>query len=59
MGNDFFDEGQKVWVQLDDGSRRPAVYVGEGDNATFFGGATLAYVEGAEVNMSYLVARNE
>lgn len=40
----FFEEGQKVWVAQEDGSRRAGVYVGEAETAVWFGGAPLAYV---------------
>ncbi len=60
-----FNEGQKIWVMLEDGTQRPAVFVGEGDNATFFGGPPLAYVvfeddrSGAEVQLDTVVPRDE
>ena len=60
-----FEEGQKIWVHGPDGSARPAVFVGEGDNATFFGGPPLVYVvfadtrEGAEVQMDRVTVRDE
>ena len=60
-----FSEGQKIWVMLDDGTQRPAVYVGEGDNASWFGGPPLAYVvfdddrSGGEVQMDTVVPRDE
>jgi hypothetical protein len=60
-----FAEGQKLWVHGPDGAARPAVYVGGGDNATFFGGPPLAYVvfedtrEGAEVEVDRITARDE
>lgn len=60
-----FHEGQKIWVQGSDGSARPAIYVGEGDNATFFGGPPLVYIvfadtrEGGEVEMDRVTARDE
>ena len=41
---DGFHEGQKVWVIVRDGSQGPAIYVGEGENASWFGGQPLAYV---------------
>ena len=37
-----FSEGQKIWVTVADGSQRPAIYVGEGENASWFGGPPLA-----------------
>ena len=60
-----FNEGQKIWVMLEDGTQRPAVFVGEGDNATFFGGPPLAYVvfeddrSGAEVQLDTVVPRDD
>jgi hypothetical protein len=59
-----FQEGQKVWVMLEDGGQRAATFVGEGDNATFFGGPPLAYVvfdddrSGAEVGLDMIVPRD-
>jgi hypothetical protein len=60
-----FTEGQKVWVMLEDGGQRAAVYAGVGENASFFGGPPLAYVvfeddrSGAEVQMDTVVPRDE
>jgi hypothetical protein len=60
-----FHEGQKVWVIVRDGSQRPAIYVGEGENASWFGGPPLAYVvfaddrSGAEVQLDMIVPRDE
>ena len=60
-----FQEGQKIWVIVQDGSQRPAVYVGEGENASWFGGPPLAYVvfdddrSGAEVQLDMIVPRDE
>jgi hypothetical protein len=60
----LFEQGQKLWVQDAHGGRRPAVYVGDGDNATFFGGPPLAYIvfadtrEGAEVELDRLTVRD-
>ena len=62
---DGFHEGQKVWVILRDGGQRPAIYVGEGENASWFGGPPLAYVvfaddrSGAEVQLDTIVPRDE
>ena len=39
----FFSDGQKVWVVQPDGSQRPAIFVGEAEQATWFGGPPLAY----------------
>jgi hypothetical protein len=60
----LFEQGQKLWVQEPGGDARPAIYVGDGDNAAFFGGPPLAYVvvpdtrEGAEVELDRLVPRD-
>jgi hypothetical protein len=63
MADGLFEQGQKLWVAEPDGSARPAIYVGDGDNATFFGGPPLAYVvfadtrDGAEVELDRLTPR--
>ena len=59
-----FQQGQKIWVMLEDGGQRPAVYVGEGENASWFGGVPLAYVvfddkSSAEVPLDMVVPRDE
>jgi hypothetical protein len=60
-----FHEGQKVWVIVSDGGQRPAIYVGDGDNASWFGGPPLAYVvfaddrSGAEVQLDMIVPRDD
>ncbi|MBN8866018.1 MAG: hypothetical protein J0H98_00545 [Solirubrobacterales bacterium] len=58
-----FEKGEKVWVHTQGGGQRPAVFVGDGENATFFGGPPLAYVvledtdEGVEVELDRITAR--
>ncbi len=58
-----FEKGQEIWVHNADGSTRPAIFVGEGENATFFGGPPLCYVvmedtkEGGEVELDRITAR--
>lgn len=58
-----FKKGEKIWVHTEGGGQRPAVYVGDGDNAAFFGGPPLAYVvmedtkEGGEVAIDQITAR--
>lgn len=53
-----------MWVHGPGGAAREAIYVGGGENATFFGGPPLAYVvfpdtrEGAEVEMALVTARD-
>jgi hypothetical protein len=60
-----FHEGQKIWVLRSDGDQRPAIYVGEGENASWFGGPPLAYIvfaddrSGAEVPLDRVIPRNE
>ena len=60
----LFEQGQKLWFHDDDGNARPVIYVGDGDNATFFGGPPLAYVvfadtrDGAEVELDRLTPRD-
>jgi hypothetical protein len=60
-----YREGQKIWVLTRDGGQRPAVYVGEGENASWFGGPPLAYIvfeddkSGAEVEIDMIVPRDE
>lgn len=64
MSGDLFHEGQRVWVHGPGGAARAAIYVGGGDNATFFGGPPLAYVvfpdtrDGAEVELDRITARD-
>lgn len=64
MGIEGFEKGQKVWVLAEDGTSRPGIYVGDGDNAAFFGGPPLCYVvmtdteEGVEVDLDRVTARN-
>ena len=40
---DGLHEGQKIWVEQEDGSQRPGIFVGEAE-ATWFGGSPGAYV---------------
>lgn len=61
----FFTEGQKVWVEEADGSRRPGIYVGEAETAVWFGGAPSAYVvfpeakEGEAVALERILPRED
>ncbi len=63
MSDGLFEQGAKLWVHGPGGAMRPAVYVGGGENATFFGGPPLAYVvfedtrEGAEVELDQITPR--
>ncbi len=65
MPSSFFQQGDPVWVEQPDGSLRPGVYVGEADQATWFGGLPRVYVvhpeseEGEEVQLVHVTHRNE
>jgi hypothetical protein len=39
-----FKEGDPIWVMQADGSAKAGVFVGEGETATWFGGAPTVYV---------------
>jgi hypothetical protein len=52
---DGLQEGQKVWVEQADGSSTEAVYLGEADQATWFGGNPRAYVVYPETGASEAV----
>ena len=59
-----FAEGQKIWVEQDDGSQRAAIFVGEAAQSWFGGGpgAYVAYPDtrsGEEVALMRIVARDE
>ena len=62
---DVMQEGQKIWVEQPDGSQTPAVYVGEAEQASWFGGAPRAYVvypetgEGEAVEVIRILARED
>ena len=62
---DAFHEGQRVFVEQEDGTQRPAIFVGEADQASWFGGQPGAYVvypdtkAGEEVALMRVVAREE
>jgi hypothetical protein len=59
-----FQEGQKVWVEQDDGTQRAAIFVGEAE-ASWFGGSAGVYVvypdtrQGQEVAAMRVVARED
>ena len=61
---DTLREGQKIWVEQEDGSQRPAIYVGEAE-ASWFGGVPGAYVaypdtrSGEEVAIMRIVPRDD
>jgi hypothetical protein len=62
---DALHEGQKVWVEQADGSQRAGIFVGEADQATWFGGGPGAYVvypdtrSGEEVSIMQVIPREE
>jgi hypothetical protein len=41
---DDYHEGQKIWVEQPDGSQRAAIFVGQAEQATWFGGGPGVYV---------------
>ena len=61
---DSLHEGQKIWVEQDDGSQRAAIFVGEAEQ-TWFGGGVGAYVvypdtrSGEAVSIMRVVPRDE
>ncbi|MGK2936562.1 MAG: hypothetical protein ACSLFR_01970 [Solirubrobacteraceae bacterium] len=62
---DAFHEGQRVWVEQQDGTQRAAIFVGEADQASWFGGQPAAYVvypdtkSGEEVALTRVVPREQ
>ena len=62
---DALHEGQKVWVEQPDGTATAAVYVGEADQSTWFGGTPRCYVvypetqSGEEVEALRVVPRED
>lgn len=60
-----FHEGQKIWVEQSDGSQRAAIFVGEAELASWFGGGPGVYVvypdtrSGEEVSGARVVPRDE
>ncbi|HUB35349.1 MAG TPA: hypothetical protein VL972_00855 [Solirubrobacteraceae bacterium] len=63
IGDTQFQKGQPVWVILDDGSRRAAEYVGEGEMSAWFGGSPTVIVvfpdteTGAAVEVDRVIPR--
>jgi hypothetical protein len=57
-------EGQKIWVEQEDGSQRPGIFVGLAEG-TWFGGSPGAYVvypdtrSGEEVAVMRIVPRED
>ena len=62
---DELREGQQIWVEQSDGSQRAAIFVGEAELSTWFGGGPDAYVvypdtrSGEEVAAARIVPREE
>ena len=60
-----FHEGQKIWVEQSDGTQRAAIFVGEAELASWFGGGPGVYVvypdtrSGEEVSAARVVPRDE
>jgi hypothetical protein len=60
-----YEEGQKIWVEQQDGSQRAAIFVGEAALDTWFGGGPGVYVvypetrSGEEVEAFRVVPRDE
>ncbi len=61
----MFREGDKIWVEEEGGQLRPGIFVGDADQATWFGGAPMAYVvfpdtrEGQEVSIARVTRRED
>jgi hypothetical protein len=59
-----FHEGQKIWVEQTDGSQREAIFVGEAELSSWFGGGPGVYVvypdtrSGEEVAAARIVPRD-
>jgi hypothetical protein len=64
IGDSLFHKGDPVWVMGSDGSQRAAVYVGEAETSTWFGGPPLVIVvfpdtrSGATVEVDQVVSRD-
>jgi hypothetical protein len=63
-GVSTFQEGQHIWIEQADGSRRAGIFVGDAPQS-WFGGGPGAYVvypdaeRGEEVSIMRIVARDE
>ncbi len=64
-GMEAFQEGQKVWVEQEDGSQKAAIFVGEAEVSSWFGGGPAVYVvypdtrSGEEVAAMRIVPRDD
>ena len=62
---DVIQEGEKIWVEQADGSTTPAIFVGEAEQTTWFGGPERAYVvypetgEGEAVEVMRILRRED
>jgi hypothetical protein len=60
-----YEEGQKIWVEQQDGSQRAAIFAGEAAQDTWFGGGPGVYVvypdtrSGEEVEAFRVVPRDD
>jgi hypothetical protein len=65
IGDSMFHKGQPVWVIGQNGERRPAEYVGEGETSAWFGGPPMVLVvypdtrTGEAVQVDRVIARDE
>jgi hypothetical protein len=51
-----FKEGDPVWVEDGDGRRHPGIFVGDNENAGWFGGGPSAYVVHAHADRPEVVS---
>ena len=51
-----FQEGQPVWVEDGDGRHHPGIFVGDNENAGWFGGGPSAYVIHPEAKQAEVVS---
>ena len=51
-----FQEGQQIWIEQPEGSQRPAVFVGEAGNTSWFGGQPGVYVVYADTRSGEAVS---
>ena len=51
-----FTEGQPVWVEDGDGKHHPGIFVGDNENAGWFGGGPSAYVVHPEAKQAEVVS---
>ena len=62
---DTLREGQKIWVEQSDDSQRAAVFVGEAELSSWFGGGPNVYVvypdsqAGEEISAARIVPRDD